>query len=471
MPKHNLKFTEPHLLSGYPKEETVLVALSGGADSSALLHRLCEYRNETGCKLLAAHVNHSIRGEEYGFEADRDEEFCRNLCASLNVELCVEHIDVPALAKESGKSLETEARDRRYAFFARLMKERSIRVLATAHNADDDLETQLFNFSRGCGIEGLSGIPEARGFDAPDGGIVIRPLLKEKKSEIIEYCLDNGVQFVTDSTNLEDDCTRNILRHKIIPELEALFPSLHRAAERLKASSSEDTDFILSEAKSFLKAENGRINAERLSSLHPSLAKRVLMLSFAEISQATLESVHLDALLTLAKSKKNGAKLSLPDRKQATVTDGFLSFGNEIKKDESSPLQYEQKLQFGFNVIENTPFAVKLCLTGEGSANHLHGGYTLYSTATLNIENTTELYAKNRSSGETILDGGVNKRIKKLMCDRHVPLDDRDLLPIIRLGEEILYLPLCAVTDRAKPKKQERKTLVCINIYKGSSEV
>ena len=350
------------------------------------------------------------------------------------------------------------------------MKERSIRVLATAHNADDDLETQLFNFSRGCGIEGLTGIPEARGFDALDGGIVIRPLLKAKKSEIIEYCLDNGIQFVTDSTNLEDDCTRNILRHRIIPELEALFPSLHRAAERLKASSSEDTDFILSEAKSFLEAENGRISAENLSSLHPSLAKRVLMLSFAEISQATLESVHLDALLSLAKSKKNGAKLSLPDRKQATVTDGFLSFGNETKKDESSPLQYEQKLQFGFNAIENTPFAVELCPEAEKMTD-IHVGYTLYSTATLNIENTTELYAKNRSSGETILDGGVNKRIKKLMCDKHVPLSDRDFLPIIRLGEEILYLPLCAVTDRAKPKKQERKTLVCINIYKGSSEV
>lgn len=470
MPKQSLKFTEPHLLSGYPKEETVLVALSGGADSTALLHRLCEYRNETGCKLLAAHVNHGIRGAEYGFEADRDEEFCRNLCASLDVELCVEHIDIPALAKESGKSLETEARDQRYAFLARLMKERNIKVLATAHNADDDLETQLFNFSRGCGIEGLSGIPEARGFDAPDGGIVIRPLLKAQKSEIIKYCLDNGVQFVTDSTNLEDDCTRNILRHRIIPELEALFPSLHRAAERLKTSSSEDSDFILTEAKSYLESENGRINAEKLSALHPSLAKRVLMLSFAEISQATLESVHLDALLSLAKSKKNGAKLSLPDRKQATVTDGFLSFGNETKKGESSPLQYGQKLQFGFNVIENTPFAVELCPEAEKMTD-IHVGYTLYSTATLNIENTTELYAKNRSSGETILDGGINKKIKKLMCDRHVPLPDRDLLPIIRLGEEILYLPLCAVTDRAKPKKQERKTLVCINIYKGSSEV
>ncbi len=470
MPKHNLKFTEPHLLSGYPKEETVLVALSGGADSSALLHRLCEYRQEACCRLIAAHVNHSIRGEKYGFEADRDEEFCRTLCASFNVEICVERVDVPVFAKESGKSLETEARDQRYAFFARLMKERNIKVLATAHNADDDLETQLFNFSRGCGIEGLSGIPETRRFDDVPGGIVIRPLLKAKKSEIIEYCLDNGVPFVTDSTNLEDDCTRNVLRHKIIPELEALFPSLHRAAERLKASSREDSDFILTEAKSFLEAQNDRISAEKLAALHPTLAKRVLMLSFAEISQATLETVHLDALLALVKTKKNGAQISLPDRKQATVTDGFLSFGNEIKKGESSPIEYEQALQFGFNVIENTPFAVELCPEAEKSATS-YNGYTLYSTATLNIENTTDLYAKNRSSGETILDGGVNKKIKKLMCDKHVPLPDRELLPIIRLGEEILYVPLCAVTDRAKPKKQECKTLVCINIYKGSSEV
>ena len=470
MPKQSLKFTEPHLLSGYPKEAAILVGLSGGADSTALLHRLCEYRKTTDCTLVAAHVNHGIRGKEYGYEADRDENFCRELCLSLGVELCVERVNVPALAKASGKSLETEARDQRYAFFARLMRERGICTLATAHNADDDLETQIFNFSRGCGIEGLAGIPESRALDGVDGGIVIRPLLRATKKEIIEYCRENSLDFVTDSTNLEDDCTRNILRHKIIPRLEDLFPSLHRAAERLHQSAAEDSDFILSEARRYLEGENGRINAKRLTALHPSLAKRVLILAFAEVSDATLESVHLDSLLALLKTQKNGACVSLPDKKQASVIDGILSFAEEKKEGAKEALQYLIPLKYGFNIIENTPFAVELSTTDENLAG-THGGYSLYSSATVIAECVNDLSAKNRSSGETILDGGINKKIKKLMCDKHVPLPDRDYLPIIKCGEETLYVPLCAVADRAKPKKQEHGRLLCINIFKGSSEV
>ena len=469
MPKQSLKFTEPHLLSGYPKEAAILVGLSGGADSTALLHRLCEYGRMSDCKLVAAHVNHGIRGEEYSFEADRDEKFCRELCASLGVELCVERLNVPSLAKSSGKSLETEARDQRYAFFSRIMRERDIKILATAHNADDDLETQIFNLARGCGIEGLAGIPESRPLDGVDDRIVIRPLLRAKKSEIIDYCRENRLDFVTDSTNLEDDCTRNILRHKIIPELEKLFPSIHRSASRLHESASEDSDLILSEASAYLKEADGKISAEELSALHPALKKRVLMLAFAQISSVTLENVHLDALLSLIKSKKNGARVSLPDKKQASVVDGVLKFGDETRDNGKTPVQYCEPLNYGFNIIENTPFAVELCSESEISGDY--AGYTLYSAATLRLEALPSLYAKNRSSGETVFDGGVNKKIKKLMCDKHVPLPDRDSLPIIYSDGETVYVPLCAVADRAKVKKREHGRLLRINIFKRSSEV
>ena len=470
MPNNSLKFTEPHLLSGYGRGEAILIALSGGADSTALLHRLCEYRKSVGCALVAAHVNHGIRGAEYGFEADRDEKFCRELCRELDVELYVERIDVPSLSAASGKSLETEARDQRYAFFARIMTERGIKILATAHNADDDLETQIFNLARGCGIEGLAGIPEIRDFDAADGGIVIRPLLGARKSEIIAYCRKNGVDFVTDSTNLEDDCTRNILRHKIIPELEDLFPSIRRASARLHESAAEDSDFILSEAKRFLDGENGRLSVQKLTSLHPSLSKRVLMLAFARVSNATLETVHLDSLLALLKNQKNGASISLPDKMQAVVTDGVLDFKTEVRGETQETISYKIPLHFGLNAIENTPFAVEICDGSQHGEQNLQD-YTLYASATLMLEDISDIYAQNRSSGEIVLDGGVNKKIKKLMCDKHVPLPDRDTLPIIRCGEEIVYLPLCAVSDSVKPKKQERAPLICISIFKRSSEV
>ena len=458
-------------MSRLPENETILVALSGGADSTALLHRLCEYRKTADCELIAAHVNHGIRGEAYGFEADRDESFCRELCSSLNVKLCVEHLDVPALARESGKSLETEARDQRYSFFSRLMRENGIKILATAHNADDNLETQLFNFARGCGIDGLSGIPESRPLSSVDGGVVIRPLLQSKKSEIIEYCRVNEVGFVTDSTNLEDDCTRNILRHKIIPELENLFPSVHRAGQRLRESATEDADFIISEAKKYLDEENGMIKASRLASLHPSLSKRVLMLSYARVSSATLEAVHLDSLLALLKTQKNGASISLPDKVCASVTDGILRFDREDTKRDGESVKYNLPLSYGLNIISDTPFAVEMSKEASLPCDCSIIGYSLYAHATLAIDQDSIPYVKNRTSGETVREGGINKKIKKLMCDKHVPLLDRDLLPVIRLGSEIVYVPKCAIADSVKPKKNAGGSLVSIIIYKRSSEV
>ena len=201
-------FKDPHLIAGLPLDAPVLLALSGGADSTALLHLLCGLRKIVQFPLYAVHVNHGIRGEHFGNEALRDQLFCEELCRSVNVELTVEQVDVPTLAKNSGQSLETAAREARYSAFARIMQSKGIKILVTAHNADDNFETQLFNLCRGCGIEGLCGIPESRPFPEANGCIA-RPLLSATKHEIFELCRQEGIEYVTDSTHLADDCVRN----------------------------------------------------------------------------------------------------------------------------------------------------------------------------------------------------------------------------------------------------------------------
>lgn len=467
MPKETIKFTEPHLLTGLPKDSPILVALSGGADSSALLHLLIGYGKKTGCKIAAAHLNHGIRGKEYGFEADRDENFCRALCESLQVELFVKRLDIPALANESHRSLETEAREARYTFFGEVMNRQGIRILATAHNADDNVETQLFNLFRGCGIEGMIGIPETRRLDVVREGIVIRPLLKAEKRDIISYCEKNGVGFVTDSTNLESDCTRNEIRHRLAPVISEIFPAAQRSAQKLSASAAEDSDFILLEAKRFL-CENPRLEVKKLRKLHPSPLKRVLKLAFEETSNATLEAVHLESLVSLLTSQKNGAAVSLPDKKQATVTDGVLTFGDEPKKSAKETHSYSQKLVFGLNLIKNTDFAVLLTDSDDSAAPKVDG-YSLYSSATVKQSPDEYLYAKSRTHGATVEDGGVNKRVKKLMCDKKVPLYDRDTLPLIYSGESALYIPLCAISDTAKVRRGEKGNIQ-IYVYKKTSE-
>ncbi len=450
------------MLSRLAPNARILLGLSGGADSSALLHLLLAYSKESGAEIIAAHLNHGIRGEKYTNEAARDEAFCREICAEYGIELIVKHLDIPSLAENSGRSLETEAREARYAFFAEAMRERGIKILATAHNADDNLETQLYNLSRGCGIDGVAGIPSRRSFDAVEGAVVIRPILSAEKREILDFCERCSLRYVTDSTNLSDDCTRNRLRHRVIPALSELFPNIRNSAMRLSCSASEDSDYILSEAKIFLASHGGIIFAKELESLHPALAKRVIMLAFSKISDATLECVHISAILELLSSERNGAALSLPDKKRAEVVDGYLRFCDDTREKQKTE-NYSQELKLGLNEIENTPFAL---LLSDCKPQHLEG-YALYAYARL-YGASLPLYAKNRAPSDTILDGGVNKKIKKLMCDKKVPLADRDMLPLIWSEKSMLYAPMCAICDSAKPKQGDG--VIYVAIYRSEEK-
>ena len=463
MSKQKINFTEPNRL-GVPRGSTILVALSGGADSSALLHLLVEYAKGNGSKIVAAHVNHGIRGAEYGFEADRDEQFCRELCSSLSVELYIKKLDIPTLAKESGRSLESEAREARYSFFAEIMERENIEFLATAHNADDSIETQLFNFCRGCGIDGMVGIPESRSLSKSEKKVV-RPLLKAEKSEIIAYCKENEIDFVTDSTNLENDCTRNQIRHNIIPVLDEIFPAAKKNAQRLAQSAREDSDFIFQEASRFLES-NQTLEIQKLRELHPALLKRVLLIAFAETSDATLEAVHLEALTSLLSNQKNGARISLPDKRQATLIDGILVFSNDERDIIKDKKQYSQGLSLGMNIIEDTDFAVFLSHYG-GEKPNLGKEYTLYSSADLFLNSHDALRAKNRGQGDTVLDCNINKKIKKLMCDKKVPLPDRDTLPLICNENDVIYVPLCAVSDNARAVR-DKKPNYTVSILKNT---
>lgn len=193
--------------------DIVVCGLSGGADSVCLLLRLCELRERLGVEVEALHVNHCLRGSE----SDRDEDFCRCLCARLGVPFTAERCDVSGYASERSMSTELAARELRYDIFRRNTVGKK---LATAHNADDNLETVILNLTRGTALKGLAGIPPVR-------GNIVRPLLAVTRAEIEAFLADCGQNFVTDSTNLTDDYTRNRIRHRVIPLLREINPSLN----------------------------------------------------------------------------------------------------------------------------------------------------------------------------------------------------------------------------------------------------
>lgn len=192
--------------------DTVVCGLSGGADSVSLLLAMRIISGELGIAVEAIHVNHCLRNDE----SDRDESFCRELCKRLNVPFIAVSCDVRRFAEENSLSIEDAARRMRYGVFREYSAGKKI---ATAHNADDNLETVILNLTRGTALKGLSGIPPVR-----DG--IIRPLLTVSRREIEEFLTSQGQNYVTDSTNLTEDYTRNKIRRRIIPIMRELNSSL-----------------------------------------------------------------------------------------------------------------------------------------------------------------------------------------------------------------------------------------------------
>ena len=277
--------------------DLVLVAFSGGADSSLLLHLLAHYLKDSRVSLAACHLNHLIRGEE----AFRDERFAEETAKKLGVPFYSKRVDIPALCKDGG-SVEETARRERYAFFDEIA-ERSGKntVIATAHNADDNLETVLFNLVRGTGIAGLCGIPPVR------EGKYVRPLIFYSSAEIRSLADVLNIPYVTDSTNLETDYTRNKLRHLVIPYLRELNPSAERSVMRMCEGLREDDDFINGCVLRFFeenKESPGLLSSLRV--LHSAVLAKVIVKLFEPLKNEgcpSLESVHIRKIIDLIKEK------------------------------------------------------------------------------------------------------------------------------------------------------------------------
>ncbi len=244
---------------------SVTVGLSGGADSCALLGTLYSLREELGIELSACHINHSLRGAE----SDRDEMFARELCDKLGVPAEVYRIDVRS-AVGKHESIEQAARRLRYECFEKA-RERFGSVIATAHTANDNAETVLMNMIRGTGTKGLAGIPPVR-----DG--MIRPLILCTREQTEDYCRKNGIEYVTDSTNLEDDCTRNRIRHNVLPLLKEFNPSFIAAVSRMTRAVGEDEDFMAQYAAEYAEKARteGGYDSRRLKELHPAVRFRII---------------------------------------------------------------------------------------------------------------------------------------------------------------------------------------------------
>ena len=274
-----------HLLT---EDDRVVVGLSGGADSVALLDVLHQLRY----KCVAAHCNFHLRGDE----SMRDESFCRELCIRLGIQLLTIDFDVEAQRNLTGESVEMACRTLRYDWWRKLLSEGVGTIIAVGHHREDNIETFFLNLFRGSGLTGLKGM-------LPKTSDVIRPLLDVSRQDITAYLSERGIEYVTDSTNLLNDYKRNLLRNRILPKLELSFPGaldgIVNSVSYLRDNYGLYTDHI-DELKSKYKEQNGTINLNQLLATE----KNARMVLFELLSMDGINMSQVDNILSSMTDKE-----------------------------------------------------------------------------------------------------------------------------------------------------------------------
>ena len=304
--------------AGLPRASTVVVAVSGGPDSLALLHALDRAARGGRVRLHGAHLNHRLRGEA----SRADARFVASVFRDLGIEATVDDADVGAYRKEHRLSLEDAARRVRYEFLGRVAAKCEAAAIALGHTSDDQAETVLMHLIRGSGLTGLAGMREQA--SRPLSGrrvMLLRPMLTVSRQETEAYCRELALSPRHDESNLLSDLTRNRLRAELIPQLERYNPAFKDALVRLARSVSLDASYIADEVSRVLPGVGGMdesgerftLDREAFSRLPPALRGHLLRRAFQEVSGALgdLEQVHVDEMARLIAGPA-GRSLDLP---------------------------------------------------------------------------------------------------------------------------------------------------------------
>lgn len=423
--------------------DTVVCAVSGGVDSVVLLDILCALRDALDICVRAAHFNHQLRGAE----SDRDEAFVRALCDARGVALSIGRGDVCARAARTGESIEEAARKLRYAFFDTLGG-----PVATAHNADDNLETVLLNLVRGTSLAGLCGI-------APRRGQYIRPLLCLTRAQIAAYAQEHGLRYVEDSTNALDTCVRNRLRHHVVPLLKAENPVLSELTLRACALVREDEQYLETAAQAVLEqAKLSRGHSCRALRQSPAaLRTRAIRLLLQKIHAPKLASNHILAVERLIFSSSPSAACSLPGGWTARREYDALLLTHETPPATFCPVQLDPD---GVTEIPALGLRVR-CTRGKKIDKIPKNGSTFVFKCDT-IDAGSPLVLRPRQTGDALRLPGGTRTVKRLLIDRKIPAARRGLVPVIADDAGVLAVYPIAVNLDRLAMADERAIIITI---------
>lgn len=456
------------------KGDSIVVGVSGGADSVVLLHVLHRLQKEYDLKLCVAHLNHMFRGSE----SDEDGEYVAGLCKELAIPAYIETVDVPAYMRQTGLSSEVAARIKRYELYQKVAKSRGANKIALGHNADDQAETVLMRILKGSGLKGLAGIPPVR---MMDDLVIIRPLINVRRSLIEKYCAEQGLAFRVDSTNLKPMYLRNKLRLELLPLLEKEYnvnvvSHLTVLADLVRDENSymeqvtdevyeslvdrgeakaDRAQFPVSMGTELSPGHTGNFAADRelspvslrvstLINMSVALARRVLRKALSECKGDTLdiEFGHVDGILKQLSSDRVNWQLHLPSGVVVQKEYDVLRFVPEPATEK----QFQYRLEIpGITFVPEAGIVLEAEILHvddfeerEGIIKSLDGKESVgFDYKCLH----TPLFVRNRKPGDRINVFGMqgSKKVKDILIDEKIPPHKRINIPLLIGGDNVIY--------------------------------
>jgi tRNA(Ile)-lysidine synthase len=451
------KTIEKHLmLSGRGR---LLIALSGGPDSVCLLHILKIQQEELGLDLQAVYIDHGLRPGEAGLEID----FCKNLCAKFNLDFLTKKVDVKCYAKEKKLNIQEAARELRYRVFEETARELNAEKIALGHTADDQAETLLMRLLRGTGPAGLSGIPAVR-------GKFIRPLIEVQRKEIEQYLGEEKIDFIVDSSNLKRDYLRNDIRLSLMPLIREINPNI---ADTLSRTASifreEERYFEILVAKTLMKLTSRKTNSRielflsPLAAMEKIILRRTLRRAIDETTGLRgINFIHIEDIIELIKKGKPGDRLYLPHGIRAIKAYSTLTLTSELPVRLNS---YTLNVP-GEIILKEAGVLIHASLGEmqdfEEPSQSIRKRDDFKTSATFDAERLIfPLSIRSREKGTFFypLGFGKKKKLQDFFVDKKVPRDDRDAIPLIVSGDDIVWVVGYRGDDRFKVTGETKKVL------------
>ncbi len=427
----------------------LVVGVSGGADSMALLHVLTQWR-QPGLQITAVHLHHGLRG----VNADRDAAFVEEQCALLGVPVRIYHADVEALAAAAGCGVEEAGRRERYRVFHAVCDELQADHIITAHHADDQVETVLMHLIRGTGMDGLRGIPVAR-------GRIRRPLLSCTRQEIETYCREHAIPYMTDETNADMRYTRNRIRHEVLPLLRQINPAVDDALRRLSSHASADSQLLCTMAQQALEAGEMPEGGHAASAFvdQPQSVRRRMILKLLALH--TIPSVEEKHILDIEQALLTGSgSVLLPSGVCLRVNCGHVFIHSpEVESELPDPIRVSD-LPCVFTWLGRSYRLVLLEAKNAEERQKIHKLFFKYSLDYDRIH--SDLYVRARQTGDTIHPAGrgVGKTLKKLMNEYQISDAERNRFPLVCEKDSVLLIPGYTCDERVRITEHTKHFLV-----------